>query len=573
MPVALPKINIRPFWPGSIRTRLLLLVLVAVLPMAASRLWALQEAAAHRVTLVQQKASEIARQGEVLSSDVIDDARATLSVLAHVDSVASDTGAACNTLLAQLLTGKPWAAGFFALNTQGTVICSSAAENLGLNILDRDYVKDAITSRKFNAGDFIIGRKSMVPMIGSAMPIYDKQGVLKRILVATVTASWFDRLAAEVAGANPGSTVTLIDGKGIVLAHAPMGAEKTGQLVGTSDMREALSNKTGRAFTAPGADGVVRLFAYTTLPQMSARLVVGLSRDGIVDDAARTRNAAILEIACVSFALLAMMWWLASATLAGPIQSLVRRAEIMGQGHFEARVTPRHWPSDLGILSDSMNQMAAQIAMHHAQLAEAHDKLRDEALLDHLTDLPNRRAFQSALNTCWNTAITTNRSAALIMIDADNFKGFNDTYGHVAGDAALIQLAGVLRKSCDGLGMTPARLGGEEFAVLVPFQSEDHVIAVAEGIRQSVENLMIEHCKSAHGHFTVSLGVANIQPGHDASKQDLMRAADAALYGAKMAGRNKVMSAGRMRELVPALANPAAATMPSPVATDQRLAG
>ncbi len=559
MPIALPTRHLNRIWPGSIRARLLILVLIAVLPMAASRLWALQEAAQHRITTVHHQATEIARQGEVLSSDVIDDARATLGVLAHVESVVSDTGSACNALLAQLLTGKPWAGGFFALDANGTVICSSAAENMGLNIMDRAYVREAIQSRKFTVSDFIIGRKSMVPMIGSAMPVYDNKGALKRILVATATASWFDRLASEVASANPGSTVTLIDAKGIVLAHAPLGIEKTGQPVGTSEMRAALAGKAGRAFTAPAADGVVRLFAATALPQMSAQLLVGLSRDGILADASRSRNEAILEIAFVCLVLLSMMWWLASATLAGPIQSLVRHAETMGGGRFEARATPKHWPTDLAILANSMNQMAMQIARHNAQLAEAHEKLRDEALLDPLTDLPNRRALQAALGTSWNAAAASERSMALIMIDADNFKGFNDTYGHVAGDAVLIQLAVVLRKICDGYGMTAARLGGEEFAVLVPFQNTDHVVRVAETIRRSVEGLMIAHRKSAHGHFTVSLGVADIQPSENVSKQDLMRAADAALYAAKMAGRNKVMSAGQMRDMIPVPGTPATA--------------
>jgi diguanylate cyclase (GGDEF)-like protein len=553
MPIALPKLNILRFWPGSIRTRLLLLVFVAVLPLATSRLWALQEMAQQRVTMAQQKATEIARQGEVISSDVIDDARATLGVLAHVESAVSQTGATCNELMVELLSSKPWAAGFFALDPTGTVVCSSAAENMGINIADRTYVKDAIATRAFNAGGFIIGRKSLIPMIGSAMPVYDRQGALKRILIATVTASWFDRLASGVASANPGSTVTLIDSKGVVLAHAPLGAEKTGQLVGTPAMREDLQGTGQNAFTALGADGVMRLFAATHLPQMPAQLVVGLSRDSILIDIARTRNAAILEIIFVSLILLSMMWWLGSVTLARPLQSLVRHAENLGRGKFESRIAPRHWPSELSILAGSMNVMAAEIAKHHAQLANAHEKLRDEALLDPLTDLPNRRAFQSALNLCWNACTTNGRRASLIMIDADNFKGFNDTYGHVAGDAALIELAGVLRQICDGQdSMTAARLGGEEFAVLVPFHNEEQTLAVAEAIRQSVERLAIEHRISTHGHFSISLGVADIQPGASLSKLDLMRAADTALYAAKMAGRNKVMSARLMREMIPA---------------------
>ena len=130
---------------------------------------------------------------------------------------------------------------------------------------------------------------------------------------------------------------------------------------------------------------------------------------------------------------------------------------------------------------------------------------------------------------------------SLLMIDSDHFKKINDTYGHLCGDACLVHLASLLKKSVNRAGDFVARYGGEEFIVVLPDTTLDGGALIAENIREAVSELAIAHTGSEFGCITVSIGCAAWVPGKDLDMQEVLRAADKALYGAKMTGRNKVV--------------------------------
>lgn len=157
-------------------------------------------------------------------------------------------------------------------------------------------------------------------------------------------------------------------------------------------------------------------------------------------------------------------------------------------------------------------------------LREELRKTRHEAYTDPLTGLPNRKAFDQALRDAMRGAAETERPLGLILIDIDDFKRFNDTYGHLLGDKVLRQVGAVLRQSTKGKD-TPARYGGEEFAVVLP----DTPLAGACALAGSGETV---------GRVTVSAGVACLKPGEKSC--DFVGRADAALYQSKQGGRNQV---------------------------------
>ncbi len=173
-----------------------------------------------------------------------------------------------------------------------------------------------------------------------------------------------------------------------------------------------------------------------------------------------------------------------------------------------------------------------------AQLEDANRRLRVLAREDGLTRLANRRRFDEALGEEYRRAIRVGSSLAVVMIDADRFKAFNDTYGHPAGDACLQALAGVLDSRCRRPADLPARYGGEEFVLLLPNTDAAGALIVAECIRAAVRDLAIPHAGSEFGIATVSIGVAAMVPGCSQGPAALVEAADAALYEAKRAGRN-----------------------------------
>lgn len=185
-----------------------------------------------------------------------------------------------------------------------------------------------------------------------------------------------------------------------------------------------------------------------------------------------------------------------------------------------------------------------------ARLEEANRQLRVLAREDGLTRLANRRRFDEALGAEYRRALRIGSPLAVVMLDVDCFKAFNDTYGHPSGDACLQALAGVLNGRCRRPADLPARYGGEEFVLLLPNTDAAGALAVAECIRTAVRALAIPHAGLEHGFATVSVGVAALAPGCPQGPAALVEAADAALYEAKRAGRNTVRLADAPAEVV-----------------------
>lgn len=159
---------------------------------------------------------------------------------------------------------------------------------------------------------------------------------------------------------------------------------------------------------------------------------------------------------------------------------------------------------------------------------------------DPLTGLANRRAFDEWLGQHWRQAQAQATSVSLVMLDVDNFKPFNDTYGHPAGDRCLQRIALCLREEIAGSTNLVARLGGEEFAILLPLHDHANALAVAEALRMAVAGLAIPHTGSNAGHVTISAGVATLYAEAGGMPTSLVEAADQALYVAKRGGRNRV---------------------------------
>jgi diguanylate cyclase (GGDEF)-like protein len=153
--------------------------------------------------------------------------------------------------------------------------------------------------------------------------------------------------------------------------------------------------------------------------------------------------------------------------------------------------------------------------------------------------LYNRRYLDLALPREMLRCEREAKPLALILMDLDHFKRFNDHYGHAAGDACLKAVSGAMQASAKRASDMAARYGGEEFLLLLPDTDENDALRMAEGLRTAVENLQIAHAQSSFAHVTLSLGVAVCLPKRKTSAEQLLHRADKALYAAKAAGRNR----------------------------------
>jgi diguanylate cyclase (GGDEF)-like protein len=173
-------------------------------------------------------------------------------------------------------------------------------------------------------------------------------------------------------------------------------------------------------------------------------------------------------------------------------------------------------------------------------LAVANRKLALLSLTDALTGLVNRRGFDDGLEGAWRRALRSKSSVGLAMIDIDDFKKYNDRYGHGAGDACLQRVAKTLTDGIHPGSDTAARYGGEEFVLILPGTDLQGSCSTAERLRQAVAALQEPHADSLHGIVTVSAGVVAFVPTLDQHAATYLAAADAALYAAKRNGRNRV---------------------------------
>lgn len=183
-------------------------------------------------------------------------------------------------------------------------------------------------------------------------------------------------------------------------------------------------------------------------------------------------------------------------------------------------------------------ELESMITARTSELAEANRQLEILSNTDGLTNIGNRRLFDMMLQTEWSRGQRSNSSLALIMLDIDHFKQFNDHYGHLAGDDCLKQLASTLSQSGRRAGELVARYGGEEFVILLPNVDKQTVLDTAQHIHQLIQAIAIPHANTDLGIVTVSAGVAYLQPSNKQNALELVRQADAALYRAKSAGRN-----------------------------------
>jgi diguanylate cyclase (GGDEF)-like protein len=216
--------------------------------------------------------------------------------------------------------------------------------------------------------------------------------------------------------------------------------------------------------------------------------------------------------------------------------------------HFSRQFSAGWYASRVGILIAAnavLWVLLFQTAMIYAQLVVTAERLRNESLTDVLTGLSNRRAFDQRFVEMMRDCAREKRPVALLMIDVDNFKAYNDAFGHQVGDDCLRAIGATLMNNAARARDLVARFGGEELAVIMPGVDLAGAIVVAERMRAAVEGTaMTQGVGATHPVVTISVGVTATRDAARTNVEDLVSNADLALYNAKFAGRNRVVEMG-----------------------------
>jgi diguanylate cyclase (GGDEF)-like protein len=289
---------------------------------------------------------------------------------------------------------------------------------------------------------------------------------------------------------GPGGSMALMLNDGTMLMRRPYDPKVIGiNLTGTANYSRFVQQPSGDFFGTAAIDGVERWYAFRHIDMYPLILDVALSTRDIY---VQWRHRA----------------WIIGSMIAALDATIIALAILFSQ------------------------------QLRHRRAAE--DELRELARTDGLTGLNNRRSFDEHVHDEWRRAQRNAWPLSMLLIDVDSFKGFNDLYGHSAGDDALIDVARCIAQNVRRPGDTAARYGGEEFAVLLPNTDEAGATRIAGQIRAAVQGLQRRHVASSHHVLTVSVGVATARDMAMATSRALLNAADAALYEAKDAGRNRV---------------------------------
>lgn len=319
-------------------------------------------------------------------------------------------------------------------------------------------------------------------------------GSFAGVVVGTLRLAYFrDRFAGLSIGER--DVITVFRNDGAVLARDPYSMSDLGDDLAMSPaFQQFLIRREGAFVGMLSPDGVRRLYTFDSVEGTPVVVAVALAVDEVLQPWVRRAMLIVPVTIALSAAMLALM--------------LLYRREMARRGEVERRLE-----------------------------AQAHT--------DGLTGISNRRLFDEVLEREWQSALRERAPLSLLFVDADHFKRYNDRYGHQEGDALLRRLAQAIRQKARRPRDLAARYGGEEFVLLLPRTEGRQALAIAERLRKSVAALRLPHQDNGGGIVTLSIGVASALPEPGQAAASLVEAADAAVYRAKEAGRNRVVMAGR----------------------------
>jgi diguanylate cyclase (GGDEF)-like protein len=327
-------------------------------------------------------------------------------------------------------------------------------------------------------------------------------GSFAGVVVATLYLDHFLRLYNSIdIGGN--GVINLISADARIVVRRPFNEAEVGTSLASGPLFTQLLPKgsSGTATVKSYVDGVERVVGFRRVDEYPLIVFAALNKDEVL---ASWRRESLLSAAIVSL-LLGILGLLG-----------YRLIRLMKQ----------------------QNHIQNELLDAQDKLIEANRTLELLALEDALTGLANRRQFDLFIHAEMGRAKRSQGGLALLMIDVDHFKRFNDQYGHLAGDECLRTISAIIRENIKRPGDLAARYGGEEFAVVLPGTDYVGAFLVAEKIRRAVQQAGIEHNESTEGTVTVSLGVSACSPTSEESPDDLIDASDKALYVAKASGRN-----------------------------------
>ncbi|MEA4858358.1 diguanylate cyclase [Solidesulfovibrio sp.] len=470
---------------------------------------------------------------------------------------------ALDAILRRRIETRPAVSNMFVCDPRGEVVASARKPFAGLNSAHRRYFREAVAATGLVAGEYLIGRVTGNPVLHFSLAIPGPGGAVRGVAVVSLDLRALSDAFARI-GLPAGVRAATLDVRGNVLARYPDSGALLPEDWRRKFVREALAGEQASGTVlARREDGVEMIRAYKALRLdgetagpyglvlvgMPVSSALGQARDMLLVSAGVSVGSLCLAVGLVVV--------LGRGRIGRRLEVLAGFAASLTEDRV-CRLPPRFGHDEIGLLGERLVEMSCtlheknerlaeamaslgrerdQLSTVVGQLREAHDALERLASQDCLTGLRNRRCFNEKMLVELDRFVRYGTPFSLVLFDIDDFKRINDTYGHPFGDEVLRRLGyltlGMVRSVDEAY-----RIGGEEFALILPETEGENARVLAERLRERVAAQSVAADPETAVRFTVSLGVAQAHTGV-AEAKDLFAVADNALYKAKRTGKNR----------------------------------
>ncbi len=397
------------------------------------------------------------------------------------------------------------------------------------------------------------------PVITVSLPVYDEEGELIGVFGVDYLLTWLGKSLNSLP-INENGYVFITDEEGTIITSSAdevfywsdnikeqyYQSKKGGDLI---EPALKVEENTFEAFKVNG-ESYFTTNEKVNIEGLSWNIHVILSENDYLSEMREAVGSTVVVVLLSMLACTSLVYITANR-VTKPILEINEAAKKLTDGELIV-LDEGNRNDELGELKKSFNKMAkrltnlvvnleGEVKNRTIALEERNKELERLSFLDGLTGIANRRSFDERIRNVWNTSLRNIRPLALIMLDIDWFKNYNDSYGHLAGDDCLKEIGKLLKEHTRRTSDLSARYGGEEFIIILEDMELDKVVFFAENIRKNIELLNIEHRTSPFKKITVSVGIAYTIPSREMVIDEFIKMADQAMYQAKERGRNSLV--------------------------------
>ncbi|MGH7672312.1 MAG: diguanylate cyclase [Gemmatimonadales bacterium] len=417
------------------------------------------------------------------------------------------------------------------MDETGRVVIRSAGRTGGMQL-------SAARLSGLRTGTELLGDAYWDPALGRAaivlaVPIRQTDGRFLGAFIGKIALQSVADMLQRLVAANPGDVYLMTDEGRLIIRSRVSSAELMRTKL-PAPATEALLDREGTTVRYRRGDGEEVVATLRRVPQLRWAAVAEVPQAEAFRPLARLRTVTTWLLATL-LAAVGLAAYLLAAFIARPLERLSKAAAKVASGDLSVEL-PVGGSGEVGYVTRAFSHVVGRLREREGQ-----GELERLSVTDALTGLYNRRHLVGTLANEVQRSRRLRRTFGVLMADVDHFKRYNDTHGHLAGDAALVKIAEILRKTTRGVDCV-ARYGGEEFLVMLL----ETTITVADTVGRRIRDRVAAETFEG-GRITVSIGVAEY-PSHGDTPEELIASADAAMYQAKTAGRDRVVTAGASQE-------------------------